>query len=278
MLEYLERVSGAPPPIVYHYTTQEGFRSILHTKTIWASNALYLSDSSEINYGIDVVNDVLDRRLAAAATHDVARWNEVTTGRRDSSIYVAAFSAERDDLSQWQAYGGRSGYCLAFETATLDLIRHVAEPVGFFLRCLYSEAEQRAAAAELFDLLEPAFASMTPDQIRSVFNELLTMTAACVKHPSFQAEREWRLVFLAPAQSSLKQEFRSGRTFLIPYVAVPIVISGTNPRLSEVLVGPTPHPELAGPAAWNACMAHGWDVDKDRSTSEARRARSGQAP
>ena len=266
MLQYLERVSGTPPDVVYHYTTQDAFRGILQTKAIWASNALYLSDSSELNYGIDLLNDVLAGRVAQAAAHDRAglteRWNEVTAKRQIASIYVAAFSSERDDLSQWRAYGGESGYCLAFETATLDLIRHVAGPVGFFLRCLYSEAEQRDAAAELFDLLEAEFDSMSTDRLRSAFNDLLITTAACVKHPSFQPEGEWRLIFLTPPQASLKQEFRSGKGFLIPYVSVPVAVPGADPYLLEVLVGPTPHPQLAGPAAWNAGVAEGWHLDK----------------
>jgi len=266
MLQYLERLSGDPPDVVYHYTTQDAFRGILQTKVIWASNALYLTDSSEINYGIDVLDAVLADRIAETPAYAqaalTARWNEVTAGRQNESIYLAAFSSERDDLSQWRAYGGDSGYCLAFETATLDLIRHAAGSAGFFLRCLYEEDEQRAAALKLFDLLEPELDSMIPAVRRNVFNALVIMTAACVKHRSFRPEREWRLVFLAPDQPSVKQQFRSGRSFLIPYITIPIVVPGADPYLREVLVGPTPHPQLAGPATWNACVSHGWHVDK----------------
>lgn len=266
MLQYLERLSGDPPQRVYHYTTQAAFYSIVQSKALWASNALYLNDSSEMRYGIDVLNDVVGDRSAEFELHDgggfISLWNEVTAAPLTGSVYVAAFSGVRDDLSQWRAYGGDFGYCLAFDTATVDLVRHREGFLGFFLRCLYSEHEQRAAASEMFKLIESQIAQMSTERIRAVFRDLLIMTAACIKHPSYQAEAEWRLIIVSPDRSSVKHGFRTGKSFLIPYIELPLVPKGADPHLPEVVIGPTPHPALAGPAAWNACTLNGWQIDK----------------
>ena len=103
---------------MYHYTTQAAFCSILQTKVLWASNALYLNDSSEMRHGIDVLNDVVGDRFAQFDPHDraglISYWNELTAVQLTGPVYVTAFSGVRDDLSQWRAYGGEFGYCLAF--------------------------------------------------------------------------------------------------------------------------------------------------------------------
>ena len=158
------------------------------------------------------------------------------------------------------------GTAWPFETATLDLVRHRDGLPGYFLRCLYSEHEQRAAASEMFTLIESQVSAMSAERIRAIFNELLIMTAACIKHPSYKAEAEWRLIIVSPDPSSAKHRFRAGKSFLIPYIELPIVAPEAHPYLPELVFGPTPHPTLAGPAAWNACTANGWNIDKVSAT------------
>lgn len=37
----------SPPPILHHYTTQEGLLGIVESKSIWATNIYYLNDAAE---------------------------------------------------------------------------------------------------------------------------------------------------------------------------------------------------------------------------------------
>jgi hypothetical protein len=43
----LELATDSPPPILYHYTSQDGLLGILDSKSIWASKVQYLNDEQE---------------------------------------------------------------------------------------------------------------------------------------------------------------------------------------------------------------------------------------
>src|SRR4029450_4455178 len=73
--------------------------------------------------------------------------------------------------------------------------------------------------------------------------------APTIKHPAFHEEREWRLISAPIPFGDDQWRVRAGRSMLIPYV--PIALAPTDPYLPirDVVVGPTPHRELAIRAA-----------------------------
>jgi hypothetical protein len=48
---------NANEKILYHNTSIKGHLGIVETKSIWASNILYLNDASEINYSIGLLKE-----------------------------------------------------------------------------------------------------------------------------------------------------------------------------------------------------------------------------
>ena len=71
-------------------------------------------------------------------------------------------------------------------------------------------------------------------------------TASYYKHLSFTEEKEWRIIL----GTSLSEEgghtinFRQGKSTLIPYAEFVFRTEGLS-SISEVVVGPTPNPELS---------------------------------
>ncbi len=51
-----------PPSILYHYTTQKGLLGIIQSKTIWATDILYLNDTMELKYAVDLTLDMIKWR------------------------------------------------------------------------------------------------------------------------------------------------------------------------------------------------------------------------
>ena len=49
---------------LYHYTTAEGIQGIVEKGRFHASAAYYLNDSSEIDYGCEVLSDILEKRCS----------------------------------------------------------------------------------------------------------------------------------------------------------------------------------------------------------------------
>jgi len=48
---------------VYHYTTSQGLKGIIESRSLWATGAYYLNDISEIEYGCRLAATVLEESL-----------------------------------------------------------------------------------------------------------------------------------------------------------------------------------------------------------------------
>ena len=110
----------------------------------------------ELNYALNLATDVIEEE-AEAGPNSLADLCKEFLGRiRNIAVYVASFSAQKDDLSQWRAYcpsGG--GHALAFGTAAL---LSAAEGAGYkLLPCYYQRKEQVA-------LLRPIIKRMLKDE------------------------------------------------------------------------------------------------------------------
>lgn len=70
--------------------------------------------------------------------------------------------------------------------------------------------------------------------------------AAFLKHPSFQEEKEHRLV-RGPSFGGFdsRVHYRCTKTMLIPYSTIDLSECGENLGISEIIIGPTPEPKLA---------------------------------
>lgn len=84
--------------IIYHYTDLNALISILgfeHT-TLWASNASFLNDSSELMQGIALINKLHPSNLKLEDFKD---------------YYLTSFSNTEDSLVMWNHYGAHGGGC-----------------------------------------------------------------------------------------------------------------------------------------------------------------------
>jgi hypothetical protein len=280
-----------PPEILYHYTSQDGLIGMLNKKTIWASKIHYLNDSKEFALALELASDELDRRIKAATSPGDRSRLELL---RDT-IYtiegvntcVCCFSALDDDLSQWRGYGGgNAGFSVGF---TREWFTRVKETLGLSLRrCIYDpEKHQRL----IQDAIDEFFATNTekepdywdrnrlhvdPDRPRTFvalphagndFATRLSLIAPLIKHKSFEAEREWRLV---AAVSAHELHHRPGRSMLIPYYKIPIGDDDKFDSIREIVVGPTPHLDLSAASVESLAFAAGLvnpDNDLTRTTS-----------
>src|SRR4051794_37392114 len=106
---FQEGQSGVPslyhedvPKRLYHYTTLAGLMGIVSDSTLWASDARFLNDSSELSYAAQLIDGVVTEQVAGV-TSDLLRdalptrsgfANGFEYGRRP---FVACF-CEEDDL------------------------------------------------------------------------------------------------------------------------------------------------------------------------------------
>jgi DUF2971 family protein len=124
----LATLAGGVPKTVFHYTDAKGLQGIVEDKGIWATAASYLNDSSEIEYGCDILGEVFDNwekansdpaSLSATIVRSLKGIfnNPLSKTERAITIYIACFCKDENLLSQWRAYGQAGGYSIGFSLA-----------------------------------------------------------------------------------------------------------------------------------------------------------------
>lgn len=233
--------------ILYHYTTAAGLIGILNSGMLRGSNATFLNDSSEIAFGRSICHQVLMEELKHRTDLAERKLIENARGFLDDEppheIYVTSFSARRDLLSQWRAYGSsESRFCVGFRAAQFserDILRF-PQPVDY-VRDSQQEKVRRAVAIACREL------SRSPDDPyhgQSCALDLsfhLRRLSCAFKHAGFAEEEEWRSVERASPISDLRSigfEVTGGvlRTFISMLMG-----SRVSDRLpvSEVCLGPS---------------------------------------
>lgn len=238
---------------IYHYTTVEGFVGIIQGRQLWMSDYSYLNDTRELSHGADLVKDVAAEFLASENRPQSSELLDHWISELENPLHrvcVTSFSAERDSLSQWRAYGQ---IALGFEPD--ELTRHAYRAT---LRPVEYDRDRQRALVELYlhHMREAHQVDLQAGRQESIVNayyktdrliELITF----FKDPAFVAEREYRLAFiehpdLMPSlghRSSAKR-FRVARGRIIPYALSdelePVLAKDDGRALSirEVVLGP----------------------------------------
>jgi hypothetical protein len=265
MLTVADVFKSSPPPL-YHYTGQGAFLEIVMHAKLWASKIQYLNDREEFALALRVATNVIDGRLRTEKDPDRRETLENMRTKLEEianlNVCVCSLSAAPNQLSQWRAYGGGSGFCLGFNQRSLQ---ELATQSGEFylLQCVYKSAEHASlmtelVAAELGEV-DPATVDWGPLHPGvGGFEANVSILASVIKHQAFEQEREWRLVSVPLPASQLL--FRAGATTPIPYVEFSLSSGGPAPLrdvLIEVLVGPSPNQALGFAATQTLLLKHG---------------------
>ncbi|MEV5360851.1 DUF2971 domain-containing protein [Micrococcus luteus] len=255
------------PEFLYHYTSAGGLAGILGQQCVWATDTAFLNDASEIQYageklesmlvdlgkqidlghpavGSDEHNKQLVVGTAASALAKYLRPDEdpfPDNYTLDGASYVACFSTEPDQLSQWRGYGGR-GYSIGFTRAGVDAMEVEGETDPNLLRAgpaypvQYGQSAITTLMTEIighFMSLAPSSTSPTATGFSAAVNFCMPKLAR-VKHDAFEDEHEWRLIVSRyGTDPANKVEFRYGMR-LIPYVKLKF----NRSDVSHIYIGP----------------------------------------
>src|SRR5271157_3885449 len=74
-----------------------------------------------------------------------------------------------------------------------------------------------------------------------VFYEELVKISSYIKDKSFRCEKECRIIY---HREPKEVKYREGKSMIVPYIEFPFIDGGLFP-IGEIIVGPTPHPELS---------------------------------
>ncbi len=240
------------PPLLYHYTDHKGLEGIVSGSCIWATNAKFLNDASEVKYGAAFAISSIDECIGRAtygpwksALLTTKAWLSSTVEPSSSGIrseltdaFVVCFCEDPNLLSQWRAYSNGGGYSIEFDLqkATLTPLRNFRLRQQFRSKVSCETDRQRATLKELLGSIEGTTRDLEtkklvpidddPEQfLAKVMDTLLPSWLYTVKDPSFEVENEWRLVCLPSVSengytSPQEVQFRTARIGLIPYIEI----------------------------------------------------------
>jgi hypothetical protein len=225
----------------FHYTTEQGLVGIITSSSLWATDALFLNDATEIELAHALLRDRVTRKRKArlsgfqrdsltALTEAVARAAFYTR------TYVSCFSAKFDDLSQWRAYSGAgNGYLIGLDFTRFSML---CRSKGWqFGPCIYDEDAQAEKVDQFIELylssLEGYFPYFGPGEINAGLldhrsnaraREFVSRIAPFYKHKAFRAESEWRVARLDDSRTT-QPLFRSTGLGITPYVPLDLPVS-----------------------------------------------------
>jgi hypothetical protein len=267
--------------IVWHYTTGDALINIVQSGSLYSTQVSCLNDRTEVHYGTTLLRDAFieiqkrnhppeEAELLEELIKDSASDSKATAST-PSDFFVTCFSSERDDLSQWRAYGGgENGYALAFGAG--GFFNHgttIVVRVNYDRNSHISLAEEAAKATlKFFREGLDARAGQDISQWRSEFRggwfQVLNKLAPMVKDPAFKAENEYRIVHTY-VQSELSQlRFRQKQSLMsmhLPLFFPPSTdVKSSRLPIIEVMVGPSRHKEISRLSAQVLLTQNGYSV------------------
>lgn len=232
------------PDYLYHYTSGQGFYGIVSTGSMWGTNHGFMNDRSEFEYGLGLLHDTINRRLAATRAPEVRLVLEEATRFLNSGhddLYLTCFCEAADLLSQWRGYGAQdSRYCIQFATRPLNALtqpQFVVQPV------IYNSSDQTALLEKCLDIHINAMSASQGINLYDLgpLGRCLVGCALDVvtrfKDSTFAEEREWRCVLPHASLDHRDVRFAPSGGGMRPYRILVCAAEGQNLPITKVIAG-----------------------------------------
>jgi hypothetical protein len=218
---WLDLLEDEPPrvsnvPILHHYTDAYGLHGVITSNSLWATAAQFSNDLSEIEYAASVAAEVIPETWGRRKT--LSSWEQLLVDHVTDLVatpfhtfgqpFIISFCEKEDLLSQWQGYGRKSGFSLAFNPLFRNEQLQLSSRNGFrtqIRQVIYDQSRQKKRLRYIFekfaDLVNGFSFAVDSTKGKAAHVELsilliLEMTdwACAVKHGAFSAEQEWRII------------------------------------------------------------------------------------
>ena len=254
-----------PDTIVWHYTDGPGFLGIIQSSTIHATQVASLNDRNETKHATDLykrsIKQVMEEKKDDLVAQDFLQKvldyvkddpDSPTHGA--SKFFVACFSSEEDDLTQWDRYGKPNGYAIGFYARGFW-----REPNSTLYKVVYDRTIREKTSKEIADATLRFFQEglngerlEAPDKWAEEFfaawDEWVYRLAPLAKDYKWKAASEFRLVHELKVQEFGQVRFKQRETMLGRYIPLdtPSWLKRRTPLLpiAKVMIGPGNHPSF----------------------------------
>lgn len=207
------------PELLAHYTSLDALEQIMSSNELWFSSPLFMNDFHEMRFGMLEGQRIFQEMMSDADF--VAQYGnaeELGTFRNHFEFYFKQFdqeqaldiyvfclsehAAEKPDglLSMWRGYGSNgNGAALVFRT---DFLTARADSPLLIAKVIYaSEDQRRGWLREICEACRELLLAreIGPEHLWVLAAgavDLFKVYSLLAKHPGFDEEREWRVIYL----------------------------------------------------------------------------------
>jgi hypothetical protein len=255
-----------------HYTSAATAIEILRNKEFWMREPSCMNDYMEIEHGIQCIDKVYSGNKAGSEFRQLLNqlhpdiepevrkhFNHSPLNPRKDN-YVACLSEHRNNedfhgrLSMWRAYGNGTGIALVMNAQPIvrgpGNLSLLTSPVAYFEDDQFEDEMQKVVNNIKANM--SFLKSLDPKIITIVVLNMLRLASLSSKHPGFQEECEWRLIYSPSIDSSPFMEKDIKVIGGIPQVVYKIPLKSTPsgeatggeiPALIDrIIIGPTQYP------------------------------------
>jgi hypothetical protein len=115
---------------LYQYTGLGALRGIIESESMWCTHYLCMNDPNELSHGIEVAHEVVKRLANSRADRRLRVFRDalcdlLVPDNFPSNLvfYTASFTAQRDDVGQWERYGEKGrGVAIGFSPSLFGIV------------------------------------------------------------------------------------------------------------------------------------------------------------
>lgn len=263
---------------LYHYTSIDGFMSIMQNRDFWISNIHYMNDSQEFENGKSICKKVIKKQMENETAEfqpffdrllQICDENASTGFNRihNRDIFALSFCGDGDILTQWQFYGS-GGISIGFENKMGSFDKPALMNEDQYIDEIYNQhvkPEEMLPHNERY--LDTHSIIYEDERKYQVFNAILnsgiqflkrcglTVMDMCVdgisdalfyyfalmKDPHFSHENERRFLYYINQDDS-RIHFRRRGNILLPYIKMKILDVNCRPHkvfpVSDIVIAP----------------------------------------
>lgn len=241
--------------VMYHYCSVDTFFNIIKTSSIWLSDIAKSNDYQECVRCRVIVNKGMEEYLRDddEALKVWSTWYESGVYNNFSmKTFCGCFSESKDKLSQWRGYAeDGKGIAIGFDREVLEELNQISEFHTAFGKVIYDNPQEYVQGIIADNIKKLEYKGIGHVALELSWN--YRMQFPFVKNPSFEEEKEWRVVVCStighyniPSSDNIlfsKIKYRTTNNKLVPYIEMNFE-KVKQSIIKEIFIGPKSEVEV----------------------------------
>jgi len=254
-----------------HYTTAAAAREIISKRQVWMRNTSCMNDYSEVLHGLNLIDELEKSEVGkefystletirTGITKEVRKRFRSLTPRFLEGTYIASVSIHKKEenehgrLSMWRAYGESAGIALVIKS---DIFFNTSSIIGAYANPVSYVSDEKISnyfheIIENINNNKDFLAKQDTETLVSQAFFTFKLLALCSKHPGFDEEKEWRIIYTPGLENSKRMESEIVEVRGIPQTVYKIPLENVPDEglegieipelLDRIIIGPTQYP------------------------------------